>query len=277
MWDEGTLYWVDISGKAVYAKSDGGNEAVQYGLPFEPGALAVREGGGMILATSEGLFEFDLQTRRLLPLVNPEPENRQNHFNDGKCDPAGRFIAGTRNRERKALAALYLLEKGRPPRKIHGPVTCSNGLAWSADAATFYYIDTPTSQVHAFHYDLARGGLSNERVAIEIPPSHGKPDGMTIDTLGNLWIALFGGSAVECWNPGTGKQQARIEVPARNVTSCVFGGHRFGTLFITTARNGDKSSTTEDLGGSIFRADTGSRGFPAIRFRDSLAQDPSPS
>jgi sugar lactone lactonase YvrE len=269
VWDKGVLYWVDIPGKAIYAKPDEADKVEHYDLPLEPGTLVLTESGGMLVATSEGFQSFDPKTRKLVHLANPEPGNAANRFNDGKCDPVGRFVAGTLNRERQPTAALYSFEEGKPVRKIYAPVTCSNGLAWSADGSTLYYIDTATSHVKAFHYDLPTGDLSDERVVVEIDKATGKPDGMTIDTEGNLWIAIFQGSGIECWNPEKGERIARIEVPARNVTCCVFGGANYETLFITTSRNNDPGVAGQDLGGSIFRATTGRRGYPVVRFRGS--------
>ena len=105
-------------------------------------------------------------------------------------------------------------------------IRISNGLAWSPDYKTFYYIDTPTREVKAFDYDLSTGQIANPRVVITVPETLGWPDGMTSDTEGNLWIAMWGGAQVTRWNPQSGKLLEQIPLPAKNVTSCVFGGKR---------------------------------------------------
>jgi sugar lactone lactonase YvrE len=270
VWDKGTLYWTDITGKRLFVKSDSAASAAQYEVGTEVGAFALCDDEGMALATAQGFQGFNLKTKQLTPWVNPEAEFPDNRFNDGKCDPCGRFVAGTMHRpEAAAQGALYVLDHDRSARKICAPVTCSNGLVWSESGTTFYYIDTPTAVVRAFCYELETGTLGDERVVIEIPAAHGKPDGMTIDRDGNLWIALWEGWGVECWSPVSGKRLARIEVPALRVTSCVFGGARFDTMFITTARIGlDKRELArQDKAGSIFCAKPGVSGYAAVRFR----------
>ena len=116
-----------------------------------------------------------------------EPAN--NRFNDGKCDPRGRFLAGTMEMDENAPnGSLYSFD-GDSVTKLLGDVTISNGLAWSPDYKTLYYIDTPSHEVKAFDYDLENGTIGNMRVVIKISDALGHPDGMTSDTQGNLWIA----------------------------------------------------------------------------------------
>jgi sugar lactone lactonase YvrE len=157
---------------------------------------------------------------------------------DGKCDPAGRFLAGTMDmNEKDPNGALYSFD-GQQITTLLSGVTISNGLAWSPDHKTFYYIDTPTRQVKAFDYDLAAGQIANPRTVIHVPESIGWPDGMTSDTDGNLWIAMWGGAQMTKWNPNTGKLLEQIPVPALNTSACVFGGKDMNELYITSARKG---------------------------------------
>ncbi|HVV00180.1 MAG TPA: SMP-30/gluconolactonase/LRE family protein [Verrucomicrobiae bacterium] len=271
VWADGALYWVDVAGKMIFVKRDGETEAETHLLPVEPGSLALGEGTAAVLATEAGFQSYDFTTRRLEPLVNPEINLRGNRFNDGKCDPHGRFVAGTMNRAGKPEAALYSLSTDRAATELLRGLTCSNGLAWSPDGSIFYHIDTPTNSIRAFDYDLESGRLSNGRIVARIPEPHGRPDGMTIDRDGNLWIALWDGSGIECWNPRTGEQVARIDVPVTRVSSCIFGGQKFATLFITTASIGldEQARAEQPLAGSIFRAQPGVSGYPAVRFGGS--------
>lgn len=270
LWDAGTLHWVDIAGKSIHVKADGAAEAPRHELDVEPGALVKRPDGCFVLATARGFQLYDPRTRRLEPWANPEADRTANRFNDGKCDPRGRFVAGTLNRNRQPESALYVLDHDRRVRELLRPLTCSNGLAWSADGTEFYHIDTPTKAVRAFAYDLDRATLGEGRTIIRIPDGHGLPDGMTIDREGNLWIALWDGWAVECWDPRSGKRLARVEVPVARVTSCAFGGEDYRTLFITTARQGldAHALARQELAGSIFCVQPGVAGFPAVSFRD---------
>lgn len=269
VWDRGTLWWVDITGQTIFAKRDRVAVAERFEVGLQVGALALWHDDQMVLATERGFHAFDPGRGKLEAWTDPEAGVSGNRFNDGKCDPQGRFVAGTMNRSGEAKAALYVLESDRSVREIYRPVTCSNGLAWPEDGGTLFYIDTPTRVVRAFSYNLTSGALSDERVVIEIPKSHGAPDGMTIDRAGNLWIALWDGWGVECWSPASGQQLARVEVPVARVTSCVFGGADYDTLFITTAREGLDAAALgrQSLAGSVFQVRPGVAGFPAMRYQ----------
>ena len=142
-------------------------------------------------------------------------------------------------------------------------VGTSNGIAWSLDRRTMYYIDTPRCTVDAFDYDLETGAIANRRVAIAIPPVPGHPDGSTLDAEGMLWVAHCGGGCVTRWDPRTGQQLATVTVPTPLVTSCAFGGPRLDRLYITTARR-DATATT--LAGGLFCAEVGVKGLEAFEF-----------
>lgn len=274
VWDDGVLYWTDIFGKAIHAKPDAATTAVRYDIGLEVGAFALAENGRLVLATEQGFQSFDRDTQRLERWGNPEQALPDNRFNDGKCDPRGRFVAGTLNRQGVLdQGAVYVLDHDRSVRELHRPVSCSNGLAWSDTGTVFYYIDTPSYAVRAFSYDLETCRLSDSRVVIRFPQEHGLPDGMCIDRSGNLWIALWDGWGVECWNPHSGERVARVEVPVAHVTSCAFGGVNHETLFITTARYGldEQALAQQPLAGSVFCAQPGTAGYPAFRFKDARA------
>jgi len=258
-----TLYWIDILNKRIYA---GGNILAQ--LDDFIGCIAPRKNGGLILTTRFGFASlwFDSVTSTLLSPLKDEPSN--NRFNDGKCDPRGRFLAGTMDMgEKDPTGSLYSFD-GKSITKLLGSVTISNGLTWSPDHKTFYYIDTPTREVKAFDYDLETGTISSPRVAVRVTESLGWPDGMTSDMQGNLWIAMWGGAQVTKWNPNTGKLLDQIPVPAKNVSSCVFGGKNLNELYLTSARKGldDAALAQYPLTGGVFRLETNVEGMPAFEF-----------
>ena len=155
-------------------------------------------------------------------------------MNDGKADPAGRFVGGTMGdpTPRPRAASLWSFGSGDPVALVSG-VTISNGLAWSADGSTLFYIDTPTRRVDAFDYDVRLGSVANRRPVITLPPGAGDPDGLCIDVDGGLWVALWGGSAVHRYVDGS--LDAVIEVPTPYVTCPVFAGRELDELVITTA------------------------------------------
>jgi sugar lactone lactonase YvrE len=223
----------------------------------------------MVLATEFGFEAFDLLTQRRTQICDPESHLPNNRFNDGKCDPRGRFWAGTMSMSREARAAsLYVLDPDLSVRRVLQSVTTSNGLDWSPDHSTLYYIDTPTLQVSAFDYDEETGTIERRRVIIDFPQGMGRPDGMTIDVEGMLWIAHWDGARISRWDPQSGNMLAQIPVPATQVTSCAFGGPELDRLYITTARHGldEMQLQSQPHAGGVFMARPGVGGFPANEF-----------
>ncbi len=265
IWDSRTqtLYWIDILEKRIYCE---GNMLVQ--LDDLIGCIAPRKSGGLILANRVGLASLEIDSLKLTFLSAPKDEPSNNRFNDGKCDPRGRFLAGTMDLgETDPYGSLYSFD-GKSITKLLSNVTISNGMAWSPDHKTFYYIDTPTHEVKAFDYDLDTGAIANPRVAIRIPAEFGWPDGMTSDTQGNLWIAMWGGAQITKWDPNTAQLLEQIPVPAKNVSSCVFGGTDRNELYITSARKGLDEATLKQypLTGGVFRIHTKVEGMPTFEF-----------
>ena len=152
---------------------------------------------------------------------------------------------------------------------------CNAASSGSSDASRFYYIDTPTREIVGYDFDGESGAIENRSVVAEIPQEVGSPDGMTIDSEDQLWVALFHGSAVLRVNPLSGEVTFKVEVPASNVTSCAFGGAHLDELFITTARVGlsDEAREREPLAGSLFSVSLPFRGVPARRFGRALEAD----
>jgi len=269
-WDSKTqtLYWLDILEKRIYA----GNRILAE-LGDLIGCLAPRKNGNLILGLSEveGRLRFaDLNpdSVQLTVLASLGFELPTNRLNDGKCDPAGRFLAGTMDmNEKDPSGALYSFD-GKQATCLLDGITLSNGLAWSVDHKTFYYIDTPTRVVKAFDYDITTGKIANPRVAIYVPESLGWPDGMTSDTDGNLWIAIWGGAQVTKWNPNNGKLLEQIAVPALHTSSCVFGGRDMNELYVTSARKNMSEANLKKypLSGGLFKVVTKITGMPTFEF-----------
>lgn len=266
-----TLYWIDILNKRIYADGDVFLESDE-----TIGCLSLRKDGGLIFTKRISVWtcepfdhtqdRSDSSNLTLVHALTDEPAN--NRFNDGKCDPRGRFLAGTMDMgEKDPNGSLYSFD-GKSVTKLLRDVTISNGLTWSPDYKTLYYIDTPTHEVKAFDYDLETGVIDNMRVVVQLSDSLGHPDGMTSDTQGNLWIAMWGGAQVTKWDPNTGQLLERIPVPAKNVSCCVFGGKDRNELFITSARVGLGEDTLKQypLTGGVFRLKTNVEGMPTFEF-----------
>lgn len=263
----GELMWINITGKILnfYNPKTGNNKELFTGQMI--GTVVPCESGLVLVALENGIYTLDPETGTKIQIVDPEAEIPVNRFNDGKCDPSGRFWAGTMSlNDEKNAGTLYRLDNDSTIHKMIENVSISNGIAWSPDSTQMYYIDTPTQKVMVYDYNNATGEISNPEVAVEVPAKIGSPDGMAIDADGNLWVALWGGSAVGCWNPKTGKLIKKINVPAKNVTSCAFGGDDLETLYITTART---STTNEELkkfpnAGGVFKTTPGVKGLKAF-------------
>lgn len=262
---ENKLYWVDIEGKAlhVYDPVSGNDKSIPVGHRI--GTMVPVKSGGALVALQNGIHKIDLETGRLSFMVNPLPDSNM-RFNDGKCDPAGRFWVGSLALDsRRRGASLYRMDVDGSVRTMIDSVSISNGIVWSADRKTMYYNDTPTLTVQAFDYDHKTGNISNRRVAVRIPRGSGAPDGMTIDAEGKLWVALWGAGCVARFDPSTGELLQKIMVPAPNVSSCAFGGKDLETLYITTARAWVSPAKLEEfpLSGGLFALKPGVKGVKA--------------
>ncbi|MFD1356715.1 SMP-30/gluconolactonase/LRE family protein [Fictibacillus halophilus] len=264
-WDKqkGVLYWVNILGKTVNRYDPETKENKEIQVDQLVGTVVPRKSGGVVVAMEKGFYFLDLDTEKLTPITDPENHLPENRFNDGKCDPYGRFWAGTMSlSEEQGRGSLYCLHTDLKVEKKVGDLTISNGLAWSPDHKFMYLIDTPTKKVTRFDYDEETGKIANPVAVIQFKEGEGAPDGMTIDEEGMLWIAHWGGARVSRWNPETGEQLLSIPIPALNVTSCTFGDSDLKTLYITTAR---KNMTEEQLReypltGGLFKVRLGIRG-----------------
>ena len=271
LWDEEqqVLYWVDILSSLlyIYDPATGENRALDVGRHV--GTVVTRASGGLMLAVQNGFASFDLETQELTLIANPEAHITGNRFNDGKCDPAGRFWAGTMAYENPTnQGSLYRLDTDLSVHKIFGDVAISNGIIWSLDHTTMYYIDTLRKNVRAFDYDVETGDISNERVIINVPEEIGMPDGMAIDNEGMLWVAHYGGSCVSRWNPNTAQFLLKIDLPVTQVTACAFGGQNLDILFITSAAQELDAAelARQPLAGGLFSIKTPYQGVPSFRF-----------
>ncbi|MBA2272946.1 MAG: SMP-30/gluconolactonase/LRE family protein [Actinobacteria bacterium] len=270
LWDEpsGRLVWVDILASLVhrFSPDTGTDEIIDVGQPV--GAVASRTTGGFVLAMRDGFGLLDTDTGDLQMIAGTEVHVTGNRMNDGKCDSAGHFWAGTMAFDQApAAGALYRLARDHSVEKMIQDVSISNGLCWSANDRSMYYIDSPTQGVDVFDFDAASGALSNRRRLVEIPEADGLPDGMTIDEQGYLWVALYGGGAVHRYSP-EGQLDQTVELPATQITSCTFGGSEFRDLYITSATQelSAQNLAAQPHSGALFVCRPGPAGLPANRY-----------
>ena len=263
IWWQGALYYVDIEGCRVHRYDPVSGSEQSWDVGQRVGTVVPRESGGLVIAGDHGLFFLDEETGALTPIADPEPDKPGNRFNDGKCSPDGRFFAGTISLVKKnGDARLYRLDPDLSLHGAFGPVTNSNGIVWSADGSCVYYIDTPRKEVLAFDYD--DGHLRNMRSVVPTAHLDSSPDGMAIDAAGHLWVAFCHGACVVCFDPESGKELRRVDLPCMETTACAFGGPDLADLYVTT---GVHKSVVEPHAGRLFVIrGLGVKGLPAHAF-----------
>jgi sugar lactone lactonase YvrE len=262
IWDaaQGVLHFVDLTAGDLLTRTDGGAISRQH-----VGAIAAvwrpRTRGGGVVGVERGFALLDADGgMTTLPDVFGDPKIR---MNDGSCDPQGRFYCGTMAYdETPGAGSVYRLDPDGSVATVLSDVTISNGMVWSLDGQSVYYIDTPTHRVVRFDFDAVDGTLNDPRPVIEIPDA--SPDGMTIDAQGQLWVAQWGGSAVHCYSPN-GRLLDIIDVAATQVSCCGFGGPDLETLFITTSRQG-LAEGDQPGAGALFATTPGVRGVAVLPY-----------
>lgn len=251
------LIWVDIEGLQIHRLDLTTNNVTTIIAPQRVGAIVPTDRETYICGMEDGIYELDFDESHFSLVVPLEPERDDHRTNDGKCDPYGRFWIGTYKMGALSYTGnLYSFTAGQLRAESHlTKIGCSNGMAWTADQSTYYFIDSPTQSVFAFDYDKETSTITNQRTVITIDKNDGMPDGMTIDQNDHLWIAHWGGACITKWNPRTGECLQKISVPVSNVTSLCFAGEKFDTLYVTTAKVGlsDEQREKEPLAGSIFK------------------------
>jgi len=247
--DRDRLLWVDLAANAVHEfdPATGEDRVELFDVPV--GAIAPRAGGGFVLAAGRGFVTCDRPASRWDWLACVDSGER---MNDGACDPAGRFLAGTLVQDGSAGAALYRLERGSVRRLLDG-VSISNGIDWNLAGDTMYYVDTPLERVDAFDYDVATGSLGTRRTLVDLSEVPGRPDGLTVDASGGIWVAMArGGAAVRRFTPD-GRPDGVLPMPVPNVTSMAFGGESLTDLYVTTSQLGLDDLRRWPDAGRLFR------------------------
>lgn len=268
IWHPGrqSLFWVDIVGKTLHELLPAKGNCRSWVFDRMVSTVVPETDSTVLVSLQNEIVRVNLTTGQHTPIAFIKDNNGTLRCNDGKCDTEGRFWVGTMCMQApEGSASLYcIFPDGRVESKIDS-VTISNGLVWSADKKWMYYIDTPTKKIARYCYDAPTGNIVFDGIAVSVAEGCGSPDGMTIDSEGNLWVAQWGGYGVYCYNPQTGKLLRKIEVPAPLVASCAFGGAKLDTLYITTARAGltDEELQKYPLSGSVFTCVPGVEGVAA--------------
>ncbi|GMQ28920.1 SMP-30/gluconolactonase/LRE family protein [Algoriphagus confluentis] len=241
----GCFFWVDIEMGNLHCYHLASEKLEIRHFPNRLAVVLEGQNGKLILGLDRRLVRYDWDKEVIEELCEVESDLALNRFNDGKVDPQGRIWIGTLSRLfTEGAGSLYRIGTDLKPQIQLQNLTISNGMAWTVDQRTYYFIDTPTKNIHEFAFDPESGAIEFRRIAVEIPEGLGFPDGMCIDREGMLWVAHYAGSGVYRWNPKTGKLLDKIELPAPHVTSCCFGGENLDLMLITTAQ---ENLTGDDL------------------------------
>lgn len=268
-WDDRAdeLVRVDITGSKVHGWSPESGPTWTIEVEGEVGAAVLREGGGLVLAIDHKLVLRDPDGSERV-IATAEEEKDENRFNDCRADPQGRLWAGTMSRVRTPNSSgLYRLEAGGELEQVLDGTAISNGIGWSPDQETMFFIDSPSQKIDAFDFDAATGAISNRRTIAEVDPADGLPDGLTIDAEGGVWVALFAGGALRRYAPD-GTLEEQIELPLTNPTCPAFGGPDLDTLYVTTAwhKLTPEQHAAEPQAGALLALQPGVRGLPRNRY-----------
>ena len=264
VWSErwGGLRWVDmLAGDVLSLAESGSLRRVKVGQVAA--AVRPRRKGGAVIAVERGfVLESADGTLTRLADVWTDPEVR---MNEGGCDPQGRFYCGSMAYDqRPGGGTLYRLDPDCNIRPVVDRVTISNGLDWSPDGSIAYYADTATHRIDVFDYDGESGGLTSRRPFVDLSAEALRPDGLTVDAEGAVWVALSNGGAIRRYT-AAGKLDVIVELPVRKVTACTFGGPGLDQLYITTSREGVPPGD-DPLAGSLFKVVVGRVGRPVLDF-----------
>ena len=272
-WDEvrQELCWVNVdpqSPQMLRARANGPDIDIihRYGFEAAPTAFAPlsERDDGWIVATGQSLAIMDVNGDQT---IVAEPEARhagEVRTNDGAADPWGRFWIGSMAYDAApGRGSLYRYDAGDGLSTIFEGVTISNGIAWSPDARTMYYVDSGPGTIQAFDAD-EDGQISNSRLFAHFDVDReGTPDGMCVDEDGGLWVAVWGGYEVRHYSPSA-ELVGRVRLDTAQPSCCALGGAQGTTLYITTAQEdmSDEQLRDEPHAGRLFCAEVGVRGLP---------------
>ncbi|MFN6566859.1 SMP-30/gluconolactonase/LRE family protein [Dendronalium sp. ChiSLP03b] len=269
VWDANKqlLYWVDIYNYRVHQFHPASGKNVFFDVGDVVGAIAVAGKNRLIMALRHNLAFLDTQKGTVTPIVEIETDLPDNRFNDGKCDIQGRFWFGSMSASGKEQASLYRYDCDGSLHVMETGLTVSNGLGWSPEQKTFYLTDSAKQKIYAYDFDAVTGNISNRRIFVDLTGESFYPDGLTIDSQGYIWSAMWNGGCVIRFNH-KGQEVFRLQLGVPLVTSCTFGGEHLQVLYITTASIGlsqgeiDKSFESGDL----FAFNTDVTGLPIHEF-----------
>lgn len=258
-----SIMWSDIPGQVIHTAVLTSGESRSIKAPMMIGAIALTRDDSLIAATQSGFAKISMAGELSMIKEFLEPDVR---MNDGKVDPYGRFWAGSLALDfQDKRGSLYVLNKDGSSAPMIEELTLSNGMGWSPDGTSFYFIDSIPGALFCYDFDLVSGVLSNKRILVKFDSQRGIPDGMCVTSEGLILVALWDGSRLELYEPNGTKLQ-EFKLPVSRPTSCCFAGDDYSTLIVSTASR-EIDRTSQPLAGRILAlTNTGLSGRPSYRY-----------
>jgi sugar lactone lactonase YvrE len=256
VWDaeDNRLFWVDIKAPALFAMSFATRSVRRWDMPESLGAIGLRARGGLVGAFRSGFAFIDPDTGDVTSIGSVPAHPPGNRFNDGHVDPRGRFWAGTMDDGEQAKTGhLYRLDPDRHIERFEAGFVVTNGIEWSGDGRTLYFVESAQRRIWAYDFDMHAGRPGARRLFAELPPEAGYPDGLTVDEEDHVWSAHWDGGRVTRYRRD-GSVERVVSLPVPRTTSCCFGGPDLATLYVTSAKIGldDAAIGAAPLSGSVF-------------------------
>ena len=271
VWDvaEQALYMVDIVGRTVSRHDPASGATRTWAVPTVIGSMALRDGGGALVALKDGIYALDLEDGSIRPFAIPTGQHPRAQMNDGKVDRRGRFVVGSGDSvigDTQPYGALYSVAADGAIGVLDTGIAISNGPCWSPDDRTFYFSDSLTYSVYAYDYDIATGAVANRRLFADTRELGGIPDGATVDADGLIWMAICEGAKVVAFRPD-GRVERTIDMPVKLPASVMFGGPALDLLYVTSIDPALLRRPAEEGAGCTFVIEgLGARGLPEPRF-----------
>ncbi|MCB2073437.1 MAG: SMP-30/gluconolactonase/LRE family protein [Novosphingobium sp.] len=268
--EEQALWWVNCEHPPeLHRWSPESGEHAFWPMPQRIGGFVPKQGGGLLVALADGLYDFDPDSGALAPRVaSPLPPHVKLH--ECHCDRQGRFWIGAYDHNFPADratkgASWFRLDGDRLTPVIEG-IAVANGLAFSPDGRTMYASDSPTRSVQAYDLDPDTGEISNGRTFIQLRDGEGFVDGATVDCEGGYWLANVAAGRLRRYLPD-GTLDRIVELPFSNPTKPAFGGPDLKTLYVTSTKM-EMASFMEPTApnGGIYQLRPGETGVPEVPF-----------
>lgn len=270
LWDDQAqvLYRTDMVSNEIHRLDPATGEQRTYAMPTTVACIVLDRSGGAIVTLSDRVVRMDLGSGAVTDLVDPEGGNATVGYNDGRVDAAGRFFFGSYDvNEAEPLGGLFRLDPDGTCARLDSQVMVANGIDWSNDGRTMYFVDSGVHAIWAYDYDPATGAVANRRVFAQNRPGEGMPDGLTVDADDHVWSAEYDGGRVVRYAPD-GSTVEVVELPVQRPTAVAFGGPDLDVLYVTSVRDGldGAALTAQPLAGQLFELRPGVKGRSQHRF-----------